>query len=211
MDLSPAQWDEVVGFFSKADRIPFLDFAYQGFGDGLDEDAYAVRAFAKAGIPCVVASSFSKSFSLYRERVGAFALLAADAEEANRAMSQIKRVVRTNYSNPPSHGAQVVALTLGDAELRARWEGELKEMRERIHRVRSLFVTKLAERNVKADFSFIERQKGMFSFSGLPLDSIRRLRSEYGLYIVDSGRMCVAAMNAKNVDYICDAIAAVEA
>jgi len=189
--------------------IAIIDFAYQGFGDGLDADAYGVRAFARAEIPCLVASSFSKSFSLYRERVGALTLLTTGKEEADRVVSQLKRVIRTNYSNPPSHGAQVVALVLADPELRTRWESELAGMRERIHKMRNLFAQTLRDKGVKQDFGFIARQKGMFSFSGLPLEAVRKLRSDYSLYIVDSSRMCVAAMNEKNLDYICDAISQV--
>jgi len=209
VDLSRAQWTEVVNLLQNADLIPYLDFAYQGFGDGIEEDAFAVRAFAQAGVPCLIASSFSKSFSLYRERVGALTLLTADADESKRVLSQVKRVIRTNFSNPPSHGAQVVALTLSDPQLRALWEKEVAEMRSRIHQMRALFVRTLREKGVERDFRFIERQKGMFSFAGLPLEAVRRLRSEYSLYIVDSGRICVAALNEKNMEYVCEAIAEV--
>lgn len=209
VDLEPAQWNEIVGIFKERGLVPFIDFAYQGFGAGIAEDAVAVRAFTDAQIPCLIASSFSKSFSLYRERVGAISLVAADADEAKRITSQLKRVIRTNYSNPASHGGQVVALVLSDPELRQRWEGELTEMRERIQRMRTLFVQRLAERGIKRDFSFISRQKGMFSYSGLELEQVRRLRSEFGLYIVDSGRICVAAMNEKNLEYITEAISKV--
>ncbi len=208
-DLSPAQWDEVVTLCKERAFVPFLDFAYQGFGDGIEQDAYAVRAFAEANLPFVISSSFSKSFSLYRERVGAFTLVASTADEAKRVTSQLKRVIRTNYSNPSSHGGQVVALVLSDPELRKKWEAELTEMRERIQRMRSLFVEKLSSLGVKRDFSFIRDQKGMFSYSGLELEPVRRLRSEFGIYIVDSGRICVAAMNEKNIGGICEAIAKV--
>jgi aromatic-amino-acid transaminase len=189
--------------------VPFIDFAYQGFGEGIDEDAVAVRAFAESGIPFVVASSFSKSFSLYRERVGAICFVASNADEAKRITSQLKRVIRTNYSNPSSHGGQVVAMVLGNPELRARWEAEVAEMRQRIQKMRTLFVKRLADRGIKRDFSFIASQKGMFSYSGLELETVRRLRSEFGIYIVDSGRICVAAMNEKNIEPITDAIAKV--
>jgi aromatic-amino-acid transaminase len=189
--------------------VPFIDFAYQGFGDGIDEDAVAVRAFAEAGIPFLIASSFSKSFSLYRERVGAVCFVASNADEAKRITSQLKRVIRTNYSNPSSHGGQVVAMVLGTPELRARWEAEVAEMRQRIQKMRTLFVKRLADRGIKRDFSFIANQKGMFSYSGLELETVRRLRSEFGIYIVDSGRICVAAMNEKNIEPITDAIAKV--
>jgi len=209
VDPTPAQWQEVVGICKVRSLLPFIDFAYQGFGEGIHEDAAAVRAFAEAGLPFLVASSFSKSFSLYRERVGAVCFVASSADEAKRVTSQLKRVIRTNYSNPSSHGGQVVALVLADAELRQRWEVEVTEMRERIQSMRELFVRRLAERGVQRDFSFIAKQKGMFSFSGLDLNAVRRLRSEFGIYIVDSGRICVAAMNDKNIEPVTEAIAAV--
>ncbi|HTV23374.1 MAG TPA: amino acid aminotransferase [Polyangiaceae bacterium] len=209
VDLTPSQWQEVVEIAKAKKLVPFIDFAYQGFGDGIEEDAVAVRAFSAAGIPFLIASSFSKSFSLYRERVGAVCFVTKDAEEAKRVTSQLKRVVRTNYSNPSSHGGQIVALVLADPELRARWEVELAEMRNRIQSMRKLFVQKLAERGIKRDFSFIAQQKGMFSFSGIELDAVRRLRSDFGIYIVDSGRICVAAMNENNLGPVTEAIAKV--
>jgi aromatic-amino-acid transaminase len=209
VDLDRAQWQELTGLFKQQNLVPFIDLAYQGFAEGIEQDAFAVRTFAESGVPAVVASSFSKSFSLYRERVGAVTLVTANADEAKRAASQLKRVIRTSYSNPSSHGAQVVALILGDAELRASWEAELAEMRERILRMRSLFVQKLGTKQQARDFSFVEKQRGMFSYSGLDLPRVQRLRTEFGLYIVDSGRMCVAAMNENNIDYITDAIAKV--
>jgi len=209
VDLSPAQWDEVVSIVRERGLVPFIDFAYQGFGEGIVEDAVAVRAFTKAGLPCVISSSFSKSFSLYRERVGAITFVTASADEAKRVTSQLKRTIRTNYSSPSSHGGQVVALVLGNADLRQKWEAELTEMRQRIQRMRTLFVQQLKARGIARDFSFIEQQCGMFSYSGLELDKVRRLRSEFGLYIVDSGRICIAAMNENNLGYITEAIAAV--
>jgi aromatic-amino-acid transaminase len=157
----------------------------------------------------VIASSFSKSFSLYRERVGAITFVTGSADEAKRATSQLKRVIRSNYSNPSSHGAQIAALILSDAALRQKWEAELGEMRERIQRMRSLFVEKLAAKQQARDFGFVKEQRGMFSYSGLELPRVLRLRSEFGLYIVDSGRMCVAAMNEGNIDYIAESIAKV--
>jgi aromatic-amino-acid transaminase len=208
-DLSASQWDELTSLFAEKNLVPFIDFAYQGFGDGIDEDAVAVRAFAKANLPFVVSSSFSKSFSLYRERVGAISFVTADAEEAKRVTSQVKRTIRTNYSNPSSHGGQIVALVLSDADLKTRWAGELAAMRDRIRQMRTLFVERLAARGISRDFSFIERQRGMFSYSGLELPRVRRLREEFGLYIVDSGRICVAAMNEKNIEYVTEAIAKV--
>src|SRR5258706_14257870 len=201
-DLSAAQWDEVVAIVREKKLIPFIDFAYQGFGEGIEQDAVAVRAFTHAGLPCVISSSFSKSFSLYRERVGAITFITADADEAKRVTSQLKRTIRTNYSNPASHGGQIVALVLGNADLRKKWEAELTEMRTRIQKMRTLFVQQLKARGIARDFSFIEQQRGMFSYSGLELDKVRRLRGEFGLYIVDSGRICIAAMNENNLDYI---------
>jgi len=209
VDPTAAQWQEVVGICKARSLLPFIDFAYQGFGDGIHEDALAVRTFTAGGQPFVIASSFSKSFSLYRERVGAVCFVASSADEAKRVTSQLKRVIRSNYSNPSSHGGQVVAMVLADPELRARWEAEVTEMRQRIQNMRALFVRRLAERGIKRDFSFIAQQKGMFSYSGLDLNAVRRLRSEFGLYIVDSGRICVAAMNEKNLEPITEAIAAV--
>jgi len=209
VDLSREQWRILVDWFQTAELIPFLDFAYQGFGEGLDEDAFAVRALAEAGVPCLVANSFSKSFALYRERVGALTILTEKAEESKRVLSQVKRVVRTNYSSPPSHGGQIVAAVLTDADWRRRWEGELAEMRERIHQMRDLFVRTLREKGVEQDFGFLTRQRGMFSYSGLSREAVDRLRNEYSIYIVGSGRICVAALNEKNSGYVCEAIAEV--
>lgn len=207
VDLNEDQWRLVVDVVKQANLIPFLDFAYQGFGEGLDADAFAIRAFAEAGIQCLIASSFSKSFALYRERVGALTILTASAEESKRVLSQTKRVIRTNYSSPPSHGAQVVAMVLSDPELRQKWETELTEMRERIWQMRGRFVEMLREKGVEQDFSFIQNQRGMFSYSGLSPEAVKTLREKYSLYIVGSGRVCLAAMNDKNIGYICEAIA----
>src|SRR5882724_5202612 len=209
VDLSAGQWAQVVAVVRERGLVPFIDFAYQGFGESIEADAVAVRAFTAAGLPCVISSSFSKSFSLYRERVGAITFVTADADEAKRVTSQVKRTIRTNYSSPSSHGGQLVAMVLGSSELRQKWEAELTEMRTRIQRMRSLFVQSLKSRGIARDFSFIEQQRGMFSFSGLELDKVRRLRSEFGIYIVDSGRICLAAMNEYNLGYISEAIAQV--
>ena len=207
VDLSPEQWRLLVDLCRERGLIPFLDFAYQGFGEGLEADAFAVRAFAEAGISCLIASSFSKSFALYRERVGAFTIVTASAEEAKRVLSQVKRVIRTNYSSPPSHGAQLVNLVLNDPELRAQWEAELAEMRERIQLMRGKFVEMLRQKGIEQDFSFIRQQRGMFSYSGLSPDAVKALREKYSLYIVGTGRVCLAAMNEKNIGHICEAIA----
>ena len=207
VDLSHEEWMRLVDLFQTSGLIPFLDFAYQGFSEGIEADAFAVRAFAEAGVPCLIANSFSKSFNLYRERIGALTIVSASEEEAKRVRSQVKRIIRTNYSSPASHGAQLVTAVLTDAGLRARWEVELAEMRERIRRMRDLFVRRLREKGVEQDFSFIERQRGMFSYSGLSREAVDRLRDEYSISIVGSGRICVAALNEKNIDYVCEAIA----
>jgi aromatic-amino-acid transaminase len=209
VDLNEEQWRQVVEACQSAGLIPFIDFAYQGFGESIDADAFAVRAFAEAGVPCLIANSFSKSFALYRERVGALTILTASADESKRVLSQVKRVIRTNYSSPPSHGAQLVVMVLSDAELRGRWEGELAQMRERIQQMREKFVDALREKGVEQDFSFIKNQRGMFSYSGLSPEAVKRLRDEYSLYIVGSGRICLAAMNENNIGAVCEAIAEV--
>jgi len=207
VDLSDEQWRLVVDVVKQRQIVPFLDFAYQGFGESLESDAFAVRAFAEAGIQCLIANSFSKSFALYRERVGALTILTESAEESKRVLSQVKRVIRTNYSSPSSHGAQLVAMVLADAELRAQWEKELAGMRERILQMRGTFVENLRLKGVEQDFSFIKNQRGMFSYSGLSPEAVKTLREKYSLYIVGTGRICVAAMNDKNIGYICEAIA----
>jgi aromatic-amino-acid transaminase len=209
VDLSEEQWRLVIDVVKQKDLVPFLDFAYQGFGESLDADAFAVRAVAEAGIPCLIASSFSKSFALYRERIGALTILTAGAEESKRVLSQVKRVIRTNYSSPPSHGAQLVAMVLADGELRSQWEAELTEMRERILRMRETFVENLRLKGVEQDFSFIKNQRGMFSYSGLSPEAVKTLRDKNSLYIVSTGRVCLAAMNETNIGPICEAIAEV--
>jgi len=209
VDLSRRQWQQVLEAVKRRGLVPFLDLAYQGFGDGIDADGYAVRLFAESYSPIFVSSSFSKSFSLYGERVGAFSLLAGDADEAARALSQIKRLVRTNYSNPPTHGGQIVATVLATPELRALWEHELAGMRDRIKAMRKALVEKIHARAPGADFSFILDQRGMFSYSGLTKAQVERLRAEYSVYAIDTGRICVAALNSKNIDYAAEAIAKV--
>ncbi|TSE26638.1 amino acid aminotransferase [Tepidimonas aquatica] len=208
-DLTPEQWDAVVAVVRERGLVPFLDMAYQGFGHGIAEDGAAVRKFVEAGLDVFVATSFSKSFSLYGERVGALSVVCADKDEAERVLSQLKIVVRTNYSNPPTHGAAVVAKVLGTPELRALWEQELGAMRTRIKAMREQLVTGLQAAGVQRDMSFITRQMGMFSYSGLTKEQMQRLRSEFGVYGTDTGRMCVAALNSRNIDYVCKAIAAV--
>ena len=209
VDLSSSDWKQVLEVVRERDHVPFLDIAYQGFGDGIEEDAEAVRLFADSGLQFFVSSSFSKSFSLYGERVGALSIVTASKEEAGRVLSQVKRVIRTNYSNPPTHGASVVAAVLNSPELRALWEEELGEMRQRIRALRNGMVEQLAAHGAKRDFGFVARQRGMFSYSGLNPEQVRRLREEFSIYAVDTGRICVAALNSKNIDYVADAIAAV--
>src|SRR4051812_3978535 len=185
-DLSDAQWTEVIQVVTQRGLIPFLDMAYQGFGDGIDEDGKVVRLFAKAGGPVFVSNSFSKSFSLYGERVGALSIVAASAEEAARVLSQLKRVVRTNYSNPPTHGGQVVATALSTPELRKLWEEELAAMRVRIREMRQTLVNKLKEKVPGQNFDFVTKQRGMFSYSGLTKEQVGRLRDEFSIYAVDT-------------------------
>jgi aromatic-amino-acid transaminase len=208
-DLTDAQWAEVVAACQERGLVPFLDMAYQGFADGIDADAASVRAFIASGLQCFISSSFSKSFSLYGERVGALSIVTASKEESGRVMSQVKRVIRTNYSNPPTHGGAIVAAVLGSSELRQMWEDELAGMRDRIRVMRSGFAEKLAARNVPQDFSFIVQQRGMFSYTGLTADQVERMKNEFGIYAVSTGRICVAALNTRNLDYVADAVAAV--
>ncbi|HOZ63966.1 MAG TPA: amino acid aminotransferase, partial [Burkholderiaceae bacterium] len=208
-DITSAQWDQVVAVVKAKNLVPFLDMAYQGFGYGLTEDGAAVQKFVAAGLTCFVSTSFSKSFSLYGERVGALSVLCENKEEADRVLSQLKIVIRTNYSNPPTHGGAVVAAVLNNPELRALWEKELGEMRVRIKAMRQKLVDGLKAAGVKQDMSFITTQIGMFSYSGLSKDQMVRLRTEFGVYGTDTGRMCVAALNSKNIDYVCASIAKV--
>jgi aromatic-amino-acid transaminase len=209
VDLDEAAWKQVIASARRHQLVPFLDIAYQGFGDGIEADALAVRLFAESGLPFFIASSFSKSFSLYGERVGALSVVTASHEEAHRVQSQLKRVIRTNYSNPPTHGAAIVSNVLNTPALRAMWEQELSDMRDRIRAMRTALVAKLAEHGAKGDFSFILRQRGMFSYSGLSPAQVERLRDEFGIYAVGTGRICVAALNAHNIDAVAEAIAKV--
>jgi aromatic-amino-acid transaminase len=207
--ISTRQWREVIDTISARGLVAFIDMAYQGFADGIGEDALAVALFAASGLQFLVASSFSKSFSLYGERVGALSVVTASREESARVLSQIKRLIRTNYSNPPTHGGAVVAAVLSSPELRQMWEDELGEMRQRIRAVRVSLVDKLKGRGVRQDFSFVTRQRGMFSYTGLNVEQVDRLRDEFGIYAVNTGRICLAALNTRNIDYVADAIVAV--
>jgi aromatic-amino-acid transaminase len=208
-DLTAQQWDQVVAAVKARKLIAFLDMAYQGFGQGIAEDGMAVQKFVASGEDFFVSTSFSKSLSLYGERVGALSVLCANKDDAARVLSQLKIVIRTNYSNPPTHGGQVAATILNTPELRALWERELAAMRTRIKQMRHALVDKLKEKGVKRDFSFITQQVGMFSYSGLTKDQMLRLRNEFGVYGIDSGRICIAALNSKNIDYAADCIAKV--
>ena len=208
-DIEPAQWDQVVATVKARNLTAFLDMAYQGFGFGIQEDGAVIQKFVDAGLSFLVSTSFSKSFSLYGERVGALSVLCDSKDEAAKVLSQLKIAIRTNYSNPPIHGGSVVATVLGTPELRAQWEQELAGMRDRIKTMRQTLVDGLKAAGVQADMSFITKQIGMFSYSGLTKDQMVRLRTEFGIYGTDTGRMCVAAMNSQNIDYVCKAIAAV--
>lgn len=206
VDLTLDDWKQVLEVVRAKGHIPFLDIAYQGFGDGIDQDAEAVRLFADAGLTFFVSSSFSKSFSLYGERVGALSMVTGSKDESTRVLSQIKRVIRTNYSNPPTHGAMIVSTVLNSPELRAVWEEELAQMRGRIREMRVGMVDRLAALGATQDFSFIKQQRGMFSYSGLTTAQVHRLRNEFGIYALDTGRICAAALNHSNLGPVTEAI-----
>jgi aromatic-amino-acid transaminase len=208
-DISASQWDEVIAAVKSRNLVAFLDMAYQGFGHGIAEDGAVIGRFVAAGLSILVSTSFSKSFSLYGERVGALSVLCQDKQEADRVLSQLKITIRTNYSNPPTHGGAIVATVLGTPELRAQWEQELAEMRVRIKQMRHKLVDGLKAAGVKQDMGFITSQIGMFSYSGLSKEQMVRLRTEFGVYGTDTGRMCVAALNSKNIDHVCASIAKV--
>ncbi|POC05670.1 amino acid aminotransferase [Vibrio vulnificus] len=209
IDPTAQEWEALAKLVADKGLLPLFDFAYQGFAKGVEEDAQGLRTFAKFNKEILVASSFSKNFGLYNERVGAFTLVAESKEIAETAFSQVKAIIRSIYSNPPAHGSAVVTHILNDAALRTEWEAEVAEMRDRIQEMRELFVTTLKEEGVAADFSFIERQNGMFSFSGLNKDQVARLKEEFAIYIVGSGRISVAGMTKSNMGSLCKAIAAV--
>jgi aromatic-amino-acid transaminase len=208
-DITAEQWEKIISICQTRQLIPFLDIAYQGFASGIEQDGVAVRMFADSGMSFFVSSSFSKSFSLYGERVGALSIVTQSKEESARVLSQLKRVIRTNYSNPPTHGAAIVATVLNSPKLRQMWEDELAEMRERIKAMRHGLNQKLAASGVQQDFSFIEAQRGMFSYSGLTADQVAKLQEQDGIYALSTGRICVAALNTKNLDRVAQAIARV--
>ncbi|CAH8194744.1 amino acid aminotransferase [Vibrio aestuarianus] len=209
IDPTAEEWEALAKLVAEKELLPLFDFAYQGFAKGVEEDAQGLRTFAKYNKEILVASSFSKNFGLYNERVGAFTIVAASTETVTTAFSQVKAIIRSIYSNPPAHGAAVVTHILNNAELRTEWEQEVAEMRVRIQEMRELFVATLKAEGVKADFSFIERQNGMFSFSGLSKDQVTRLKDEFAIYIVGSGRISVAGMTKSNMGPLCKGIAAV--
>jgi aromatic-amino-acid transaminase len=207
-DLTAAQWAEVVAAIKERNLVAFIDMAYQGFADSIKEDAAALDLFSASGLQFFVSSSFSKSFSLYGERVGALTIVTASKDESARVLSQVKRVIRTNYSNPPTHGGAIVAACLSSPELRQMWEDELAGMRDRIRAMRTSLVEKLAAAGAP-DFGFINVQRGMFSYTGLTAAQVEKMRAEYGIYAVGTGRICVAALNTKNIDYVAKAIATI--
>lgn len=209
IDPSPAEWQRIADVIVEKNHVPFLDIAYQGFGDGLEQDAAAVRLLVERGIAVLVSSSFSKSFALYGERVGALTVVTSCSDQSPRVLSQLKRLARTNYSNPPTHGAKVITQVFTNPDLLNRWENELTHMRERIKTMRHQLVQKLKEHGVKQDMSFILNQKGMFSYSGLTTAQVHQLRDQDALYILDTGRICVAALNDRNIDLVAAAIARV--
>jgi aromatic-amino-acid transaminase len=208
-DIGPEQWQQVVEVIRQNGLIAFIDMAYQGFADGIKPDAVALDLFAASDLQFFVSSSFSKSFSLYGERVGALSIVSAAKEESARVLSQVKRVVRTNYSNPPTHGGAVVAAVLSSPDLRQQWEDELAGMRDRIRAMRVALVEKLKAKGVTQDFSFVAKQRGMFSYTGLNVEQVEKLKTDYGIYAVSTGRICLAALNNKNIDYVADAIATI--
>lgn len=208
-DLTNDQWDAVIEILKARELIPFLDIAYQGFGAGMEEDAYAIRAIASAGLPALVSNSFSKIFSLYGERVGGLSVMCEDAEAAGRVLGQLKATVRRNYSSPPNFGAQVVAAVLNDEALKASWLAEVEEMRTRILAMRQELVKVLSTEMPERNFDYLLNQRGMFSYTGLSAAQVDRLREEFGVYLIASGRMCVTGLNTANVQRVAKAFAAV--
>jgi aspartate/tyrosine/aromatic aminotransferase len=206
VDLSPAQWQAVAEVVAQRHLLPLVDFAYQGFADGIMEDAVGLHTLAKTGVEMLVANSYSKNFGLYNERIGALTLVAKNEEAAQTLLSHVKLAIRANFSNPPAHGGAIVATVLNDPQLRAQWEDEVGQMRDRINGMRHLFVETLNEKGVERDFSFITRQRGMFSFSGLNPEQVKALRDDYAIYIVGSGRISVAGLSEESMDYLCTAI-----
>jgi len=208
-DPTAEQWREIVEVIRRRNLFPLIDFAYQGLGSGLRDDVEGILTLCRSGSELMIASSFSKNFGLYNERVGALTVVTPTAEVAHAALGHVKKCIRSCYSNPPAHGAKIVTTVLDSPSLRAGWKREVTEMRQRIHRMRRLFVEKLEEKGVEQDFSFIESQRGMFSYSGLTSDQVQLLREEHSIYILGSGRINIAGINESNVDRLCEAIASV--
>lgn len=209
-DLTPAQWDQVVKVIAERELIPFLDIAYQGFGGGMEQDAYAIRAFAAAGLPCLISNSFSKIFSLYGERVGGLSVVCETSEAAERVLGQLKAAVRSNYSSPPNFGAQLVAKVLNDEQLKVQWLAEVDTMRTRILEMRQVLVETLKQVLPQRNFDYLLQQRGMFSYTGFNAAQVDRLRDEFGVYLIHTGRMCVAGLNHRNVRQVAEAFAAVQ-
>ena len=209
VDLSNAQWEQVIEVVKQRDLLPFMDIAYQGFGDSLEDDVFAIRAMTAAGVSFFVSNSFSKNLSFYGERCGGLSVVCHDVEEAGRVLGQLKATVRRNYSSPPTHGGQVTAMVMTEPALRAEWEGEVTEMRERIKAMRQKLYAVLSAKVPGRDFSYFIKQRGMFSYTGLTPEQVDRLREEFAVYLVRSGRMCVAGLNSRNVEYVADAMAEV--
>ncbi|CAM3684135.1 aromatic amino acid aminotransferase [Rouxiella silvae] len=209
-DLTPSQWDQVIELVKQRELIPFLDIAYQGFGEGMNEDAYAIRAMAAAGVNMLVSNSFSKIFSLYGERVGGLSVVCESAEAAGRVLGQLKATVRRNYSSPPNFGAKVVATVLNNAELNAQWLAEVEIMRTRIIEMRQTLVNSLKKALPGRDFDYLLQQRGMFSYTGFSVAQVDRLRDEFGVYLIASGRVCMAGLNHHNVEQVAAAFAAVQ-
>ncbi|MEL4179201.1 amino acid aminotransferase [Roseateles sp. PN1] len=209
VDLTPSQWDELIPVLKARELLPFLDLAYQGYGEGIEEDAFAIRAMADAGLSFFVANSFSKSMSLYGERCGALSVVCPNAAQAVNVLGQLKFLIRRNYSNPPMHGGQIVARVLTDPALRSLWEGEVTEMRDRIHAMRNALYEVLTAKLPGRNFDYFLTQRGMFSYTGLSAEQVDRLKDEFGVYILRSGRMCIAGLNNKNVEATAAAMAAV--
>ena len=209
VDPSPACWGHIADIIAERNLLPLVDFAYQGLGDGLREDAVGLEALSRPGCELLIASSFSKNFGLYKERVGALTLVGGDRDSAAKAMSHLKIAVRTSYSNPPAHGSAIVSEILGDEALSAQWEGEVAQMRKRINDMRVELVRGLKAKGIERNFSFIEQQRGMFSFSGLGTEQVEALREKYAIYIVGGGRINVAGLTSTNLEYFCESVAAV--
>jgi aspartate/tyrosine/aromatic aminotransferase len=209
VDLSHEQWERIAEVVRRRQLLPLIDFAYQGFGEGIEEDASGLRAVCRACDEVLICSSYSKNFSLYNERTGALTLIAQSDKQAEAALSHIKLRIRTNYSNPPAHGGAIVSTVLGDDGLRTAWHQEVAAMRDRIRSMRELFVRTLVAQGVERDFSFMGEQRGMFSFSGLTPSQVDVLREKYAIYVVGSGRVNVAGMTPANMDRLCEAIASV--